>query len=495
MRHRVQGLEFGSTTRCSRDALLLFSRRSTAQTLSFSPSSRGAGDSVTLDEVFVSIDRHLDDSLAALQEFCRIPSISAEKRSQPEAAAFVRKLLGGLGIEAREYPTAGGPPVVYGELHVGSDRPTILLYNHYDVQPVDPLDEWTTDPFDPVLRDGKLYARGSGDTKGNIVAQVAAVKSFLEVRGGPPCNVKFVIEGEEEVGSPHFRSFVEANRDLLKADGATIEGGEHSMRGVPKIEFGCKGTLYVELKCRSAAVDQHSMWAPILPNAAWRLIAALNTLRDAQGKVLIPGWTATAMRPTKEHLRYLKKAEFREKELLRAWGIRVPLVKKSGTDLLQHALFSPTCTICGFASGYQGPGTKTVNPSLASVKLDFRVLPGMRTADQLKKLKRHLRARGFGDIEVTFHDALEASATPYETRIAQACIGAAQDVYGRPPDVWPWSLGASATGFFNDIVGVPSISGPGVSYEASGYHAPNEHIRIEDFRNGSKYVAALLARF
>jgi len=450
---------------------------------------------MSLDDVFDRIDRHLDESLATLAEFCRIPSISAEKRAQPEAAAFLRGLLGRIGIEAREYPTDGGPAVVFGELRAGDDRPTILLYNHYDVQPVDPLDEWKTDPFSPVMKDGKLFARGSGDTKGNVVAQVAAIQAFLETRGGVPCNVKFVVEGEEEVGSPHFRSFVEANRGILKADGATIEGGEHSMHGVPKVEFGCKGTLYVELTARTASVDQHSMWAPILPNAAWRLIHALNTIRDQQGKVLIPGWTRTAMRPTKETIAYLRKAEFREKDLLKAWGIKAPLVKKSGAALLQHAMFSPTCTICGFKSGYLGPGTKTVNPAVASAKLDFRVLPGMKTSKQLTILKRHLKAKGFGDIDVHFHDALEASATPYDARIAQAAIASAKEVYHRSPAVWPWSLGASATGFFNEIVGVPSISGPGVSYEASGYHAPNEHIRIEDFRNGTKFFAALMSRF
>ena len=450
---------------------------------------------MALKDVLAYIDAHQQESIDSLTAFCRIPSVSTEKRAAPEAAAFVRGLLAEAGIEAREVPTEGGPPVVYGELRAGEGRPTLLMYNHYDVQPVDPLDEWKTDPWEGVVKDGKFYARGSGDTKGNIVGQVSAVKALLAVGGRVPCNVKFVIEGEEEIGSAHFRSFVDANRELLKADGATIEGGEHSSRGIPNVQFGCKGTLYVELTCRTASVDQHSMWAPILPNPAWRLIHALDTIRDAQGKVLIPGWTRTAMRPTKEHLRYLRKAVFKEKELLKAWGIKAPLVRKSGSALLRHAIYSPTCTICGFKSGYQGEGMKTVNPAVASAKLDFRLLPGMKYKAQLTMLRRYLKRRGFGDIDVHFHDALDASATPYDTRIAQAVIAAGSDVYGRPPDVWPWSLGASATGFFNEIVGVPSVSGPGVSYEASGYHAPNEHIRLEDFRNGTKYFAALMARF
>src|SRR2546428_425690 len=188
---------------------------------------------MALQEVFGHIDAHLDDSLATLSEFCKIPSISAEKRAQPEAAAFVVKLLGEVGVEGLEVPTKGGP---------------------------------------------------------------------------------------------HVRSFVEANRGILKADGATIEGGEHTMHGVPKVEFGCKGTLYVELTARTAALDQHSMWARILPTAAWRLITALDTMRDREGRILIPGWTKDAGRPTKEVGSDFRNAEVPEKELLKAWGIKAPLV-------------------------------------------------------------------------------------------------------------------------------------------------------------------------
>src|SRR2546422_9260978 len=210
-------------------------------------------------DVFGHIDVHLDESLATLSEFCKIPSISAEKRAQPEAAAFVRKLLGEVGIDARESPTKGGRNVVFGEYRAGAGRPTLLFYNHYDVQPVDPLEEWKTNPFNPVIRDGKMFARGSGDTKGNLVAQVAALRAFLAAGDPVPCTVKVVVEGEEEVGSPHFRSFVEAKRGILKADGATIEGGGHTMDGGPKGEFGGKGTLDRQPTGPTAAVEQQRM--------------------------------------------------------------------------------------------------------------------------------------------------------------------------------------------------------------------------------------------
>src|SRR3990172_3787879 len=450
---------------------------------------------MSLKEVLARIEADQTRAVEELTAVCRIPSVSAEKRSQPECAEAVRLLLESNAIPAKVIPVPEAPQVVFGEVRVGDEKPTLLFYNHYDVQPVDPRNEWATDPFEPVVKEGKFYARGSGDTKGNIVAQVAAVRAYLAVDGKVPCNVKFVIEGEEEVGSPHFRTFVDANRDLLRADGATIEGGEHSMAGVPKVEMGCKGTLYVELTARTAAVDQHSMWASMLPNAAWRLHAALAALRDERGKILIPGWTDSAVKPTRQMLGFLRKADFDEKPLLQAWGIKAPLVDKTGYELLRHAIFSPTCTICGITGGFQGEGTKTVNPAVASAKVDFRLLPGMKAMDQLEKLKPFLAAEGFGNVDVHFHDKIDPSATPYDARIAKACIKAAKDVYGRPPDVWPWTLGASANGFFNEVVGVPAVSGPGVSYEASGYHAPNEHIRLADFTNGAKYFAALMARF
>src|SRR5213596_3745573 len=221
---------------------------------------------------------------------------------------------------------------------------------------------------------------------------------------------------------------------------------------------------------RTASVDQHSSYAAIAPNPGWRLIHFLTTLRDANGRIKIPGWYEDARRPTARELRYLRASAFSADALKGFWGVKEFIGGENNFDLLRRLIYSPTCTICGFVSGYIEEGTKTVNPAVAKAKIDFRLVPNMKKEKQLAKLRDHLKSKGFEDIEL--RPAPE----------------------NREPEVWPWSAGASAHGFFNEVVGVPSISGPGVSYDGSNYHAPNENIRLTDFIGGSKHMAAMFAR-
>lgn len=451
---------------------------------------------MALTDVLAQVESGTEKALEVLKEYCRFPTISAHKRAQPETAAFVRRLLAENGFEAREIPTEGGPNVVFGQMVVDERQPTLLMYQHYDVQPVDPLNEWKRDPFDPTIEDGKFWGRGCGDTKGNLIMQLLAVQAWQSVEGRPPINLKVVVEGEEEVGSPHFPSFVHANKEILRADGATIEGGDHLHDGTPKIELGCKGILYVEMTSRTASVDQHSAYAAISPNPGWRLIHALMTLRDAKGRIKVAGWYEDARRPNARELRYLRASAFSAKALKDYWGVAEFVGGDNDFETLRRLIYSPTCTICGFVSGYIEQGTKTVNPAVAKAKIDFRLVPNMTKEKQLAKLQEHMRVKGFGDIEITpAPETLEAAAISLNARVVKAAIRGSVDAYGREPEVWPWSPGASAHGFFNEIVGVPSISGPGVGYDGSNYHAPNENIRLADFIGGAKHMAAMFARF
>src|SRR5437667_63573 len=233
----------------------------------------------------------------------------------------------------------------------------------------------------------------------------------------------------------------------------------------------------------------------LAPRPAWRLNHALMTLRDAKGRIKVRGWYKDARRPTARELRYLRASAFKADALKEFWGVSEFVGDGNDFDILRRLIYSPTCTICGFVSGYIEQGTKTVNPAVAKAKIDFRLVPNMKQEAQLTKLREHLTSKGFGDIELSpAKESLESAAISLSARVVKAAIKGSVDAYGREPEVWPWSPGASAHGFFNKVVGVPSISGPGVSYDGSNYHAPNEHFRLPDFVGGAKHMAAMFAR-
>jgi acetylornithine deacetylase/succinyl-diaminopimelate desuccinylase-like protein len=445
----------------------------------------------TRQEVYARIDRRFEAFVEELRAYARVPTISAQREAEAEGAETTRAILSGHGVDARLMDVPGGPPMVVGEVTGPAGGPTLILYNHYDVQPVDPLDQWRHRPFDPVVEDGKLFARGVADTKGNVVAQAVAQAAIRDVLGSLPLHLRFMVEGEEEVGSPHLPAFARGHPALFKGDGATIEGAGHTPNGIPELYLGSKGILYVELRVRTAAVDQHSSLAASLPNPAWRLLAALRTIRDGRGRVLIPGFYAGVKRPTREALGLLRENPFDPRAWQKAYGVTEVFGGKTRLGRLIAYCYSPTCNIDGLVSGYTGPGSKTINPAGATAKLDFRLLPGQRPLRILAALRAHLRRKGFGDIEVIQHSTFEPGASPVSSRLAQTLMAACRDVYGRPPAVFPWVGGSSSTWFYTSR-GTPAALPPGVGYSGSLIHAPNEHIRLDDARRAVKTFAALM---
>src|SRR5262245_37154338 len=442
-------------------------------------------------DVYARIDRRFDEFVEELRAYARVPTISARREAESEGADATRAILGRHGIDARLMDVPGGPPMVVGEVAGASSAPPLILYNHYDVQPVDPIAEWRRAPFDPVVEDGKLYARGVADTKGNVVAQAVAQAAIREVLGTVPVGLRFMVEGEEEVGSPPLPAFARQHPALFRGAAATIEGAGHTPAGVPELYMGSKGILYVELRVRTAAVDQHSSLAASLPNPAWRLLEALRVIRNGKGRVLIPGFYDGVPRPTREALAFLRANPFDPRAWQRAYGVTAVFGGKTRLGRLVAYCYSPTCNIDGIVSGYTGPGSKTINPAHAAVKLDFRLVPGQRPLRILAALKAHLRRQGFGDIEVIQHSTFEPGASPVTSPIGQALMAACQDVYGRPPAVFPWMGGSSSTWFYTNR-GTPAALPPGVGYSGSLIHAPNEHIRLEDARRAIKAFAALM---
>jgi acetylornithine deacetylase/succinyl-diaminopimelate desuccinylase-like protein len=445
-------------------------------------------------KIYETLDARFAEFVDDLKEFARVPTISALRQAEAEGADACRRILEKHGVTTRLMEVPGGPPMVVGDVLVDPRQPTLILYNHYDVQPVDPLHEWKHDPFDPVIEDGNLYARGVSDTKGNAVAQALAQAAIRQVAGTFPVNLRFMIEGEEEVGSPHLGAFAARHPALFRGDGATVEAMGHTPDGLPELYLGSKGILYVELRVRTAAVDQHSSLAAVLPNPAWRLIQALAVIRDGRGRVLVPGFYDRMARPTKEGLDALRKNPFDPIAYKKAYGVTHVLGGKTRLDRLRQYVYTPTCNIDGFYTGYIGESSKTINPAHALVKLDFRLLPGQRPERILKSLKTHLRRKGFGDVEVIQHSTFEPGASPLSSRLARSVVAACREVYGRPPAMAPWVGGSSSTWFYTRQ-GTPAALPPGVGYTGSRIHAPNEHIRLDDARRAIKAFAAMMMLF
>jgi acetylornithine deacetylase/succinyl-diaminopimelate desuccinylase-like protein len=435
---------------------------------------------------------HLDESLEDLARLCRQPSVAAQGLGIAECAELTATLLREAGFRAEILPTDGAP-VVYGEADGASDK-TLLFYNHYDVQPAEPLDLWESPPFAPTRRDGKLFARGVGDDKGHIVSRLAALKALRAVHGHLPCKVKFAIEGEEEIGSPNLPAFVERERERLRADGCIWEFGGVDYEGRPSTYLGMRGIFYVELSARTLGHDAHSgIGGSIFPNAAWRLVWALATLKGPDERIRVAGWYDDVRGPSARDLELLARLPSEEEQLKASYGLAGFLGGATGAELRRRAVFEPTCTISGLTGGYQGPGAKTVLPAEASAKIDFRIVPEQDPADLLPKLRRHLDAHGFGDIAVTQLGAEHAARTDPDNPFVRMVAETAAAVYGKPMLIAPMVGGSGPMYPFVQHLGVP-IANSGIGSPDSNVHAPNEYIVIDEYLRGARHVARILAR-
>jgi acetylornithine deacetylase/succinyl-diaminopimelate desuccinylase-like protein len=374
----------------------------------------------------VGMKKRIEDSknvlLEELKEFLRIPSVSAqasEGESFRGCAQWVLAKLEEAGAEARLMET-DGHPVVYAE--IGDGNGTLLSYGHYDVQPPEPLELWESDPFEPSIRDGVLFARGVADDKGDVMARIQALRLYQEEHGPLPFRLKFLIEGEEEIGSPNLAPFVRSNSELLSADACLWEGSMKDEAGRPMIFCGTKGLLYVELRAKGASHDLHSMYGGIAPNPAWRLVQALRTIKDENGEITLDGLDELAAPPSEEELEAIQKIPNDEAALKASWDVDSFDRGLTGREALKEMLFRPTANIAGIQSGYTGPGAKTIVPSEAFVKMDFRLVAGQSPGPVLDLLREHLRRRGFSDIEVVDLHGVETAKTPIDSPVVETAV-------------------------------------------------------------------------
>lgn len=441
--------------------------------------------------LFDHIDANFERYVHELQEYCRQPSIAAQNIGMAETAAMVKGYMDRLGFTTRLYPLEGGYPVIYGELK-GRGEKSLLFYQHYDVQPPEPLELWTSPPFSPEIRDGYLYARGVSDNKGDTMARLKAIEAWQAVCGELPLTIKFLVEGEEEIGSPHLGQFLEEHQEMLRSDYCIWEGGMYTHRGVPTLSLGMKGMYYAELEAKGANQDVHSAWGTVVPNPAWRLVWALGTLKGPDERIRIDGFYDDAVPPTADELEHLKSLPDVD-DLKQALGLDAFVLNVDGLEAVRRDRYEPTCTIDGIVGGYTGPGAKTVIGNWARAKIDFRLVTNMDPDDVRQKLRAHLDRHGFSDITITSLSGARGYRVSMDAPEAITVREVLREVNGMEPIVIPTNKGSGPIYDVHRATGANPMA-IGVSNENSRFHAPDENIALEHYRTGIKVIAALIGR-
>jgi acetylornithine deacetylase/succinyl-diaminopimelate desuccinylase-like protein len=429
-----------------------------------------------------------------LTEACSIPSMSGETDALKEMSTWVEDRLTSLGATIERLTVPDAPDAILGTL--GRGEHSVLVYDHYDVQPVDPLDLWKSDPFEPEIRDGVFFARGAADNKGDLVARLAGLDVHRKLHGELPYTLKFLIEGEEEAGSSHFPDIVHRYAERLAADGCVWEGHGIDHAGRPELVFGAKGLAYVELEYTGLSEDQHSSLAVVAPSPVWHLVEALATLRLADGSVSIDGFYDDVVEPDEDDIAMLRAFPFDEEEEKRRLGVSNFVGNVTGVDFLRRYFYDPTCNIAGIVAGFTVPGqSKTVLPSRAMAKLDMRLVPNQDPDDIVAKLRAHLDEHGYGDIKINRFSNEVPVRSRRDSSVGKATISAAERVFDLAPAIAPMMLGTGPMSYIASDLGIPTVSPAGVHRPSSNIHAPNENCRIEDFLRIAEYTVEWLGDF
>ena len=450
---------------------------------------------IDLKQVLKFVDKNKSRLISQLQTLVRQPSVSAKNEGIEECAKLVVKIMKKNGIHSQILRLQKGiAPIVYGEIKSKKNpKKTILFYNHYDVQPVEPFELWDDDPFSGKIKGNKIFGRGSSDDKGELITRIKAVEAYLKTTGDVPCNVKFVIEGEEETGSANIEKYLKKFKKKFACDGVIWEFGYIDSKNRPIVGLGMKGLLFVELSKKESIRDAHSSLAVIIKNPAWQLIEAIATLRDSKGKILIKDWYKEVKPFTKSDLKILKKEPFEESSFKKEFGITNFVDNKKGLEIKKALAGGATCNVAGFISGYTGKGAKTVLPGEALAKIDFRLIPEMNPSKQVSRLRKHLKNKGFGDIQIKVYHGEAAARTspldPFATQVTQA----ANETFGQSI----LNISNAGTGpmfSFKKILNAPCIS-IGSTYMFSRIHSPNEFTRIDLLQKTTKCICQILEKF
>jgi acetylornithine deacetylase/succinyl-diaminopimelate desuccinylase-like protein len=438
--------------------------------------------------------------LEELKQFIRIPSVSTLPEHNGDvvrAAQFVADAMRAAGLENVEVIQTSKHPLVYGDWLHAEGKPTVLCYGHYDVQPPDPMDLWVSPPFEPAERDGNLYARGACDDKGQMYMHIKAIEALFAVHGKLPVNVKFLVEGEEEVGGESIAQFVPKNKDKLKADVALVSDTELFADGVPTLCIGLRGLVYLEVEAQGPARDLHSgMYGGAAPNAVYGLIELLAKAKDADGRILIPGIYDGVASPAKAEVESWERLPFSEKEFLENEVGSSELTGEPDQSVLARVWARPTFEVHGIAGGFTGAGAKTVIPAKAVAKVSFRLVPDQKPEAVLSAFKKWVAENSPHGIKTEVrvlsaspairvnpdHPAIQIAAEAF-TEMMQA-----DTVFVRSGGSIP------IVGEFNTYLGIPTVL-MGFGLPDDGLHSPNEKYRISNYFMGIVTIAHFLEKY
>jgi acetylornithine deacetylase/succinyl-diaminopimelate desuccinylase-like protein len=438
--------------------------------------------------------------LSELKDFLRIPSVSTLPEHVPDiqrAAEFVASSLRAAKLEHVEVIKTAGHPLIYADWLHAPGKPTVLCYGHYDVQPPDPLDEWVTPPFEPTVREGNIYARGSADDKGQMYSHIKAMEALFAVNGKLPVNVKFLIEGEEEVSGAAIAKYVAENPAKLKSDVALVSDTELYAEGIPTLCIGLRGLVYTEIEARGPAKDLHSgMYGGAAPNAIFGLVELLSKLKDARGHINIPGIYDDVAPPTPEEKHSWSTLPFDEKEFLKVEVGSTQLTGEPGFTVLERVWARPTLEVHGIVGGFVAPGAKTVIPAKATAKVSIRLVPNQDPEKVIAGYKKAVQEFTPAGIQTTvkvlaYGPAISVDPDNHAIRVAAKAFS---DVLGRETVFIRSGGSIPIVGDFKKHLGIPTIL-MGFGLPDDGLHPPNEKYKLANYYAGIMTIAHFLEQY
>jgi len=428
-----------------------------------------------------------ESQIKCLKKLVGIPTCCNKHHDMKPIIAQLTEEFEKRGYKVQTFSTSGSPMIV-AEMNLGMEK-TLMFYNHYDVQPEEPLEEWNSPPYSLTVKNERLYGRGVNDDKGPLVANIFGVQDAFDAGYEPKVNIRFIIEGEEEVGGTGLEEFCKAYPNLLKSDGCIWEEAYATPNRRSELYAGVKGDLYFELHAKGVHIDAHSSNAPIVVNPAWRLVWALSTLKNEKDEILIEGYYDDVVPPRKEELELFEKYPRDMIDQYRQlYKVDKFLMGRDGVEFWKELLLRPTCTISGLSAGYGGPGSKTVIGREAMAKLDFRLVPNQKVEKVQTLLREHLDQKGFSDIETRLLTGYGPSRTPVDHPFIVLLRGLAKDFTGIDPVVFPSHQASGPAYLFGPHTPWAMCSTPDPEANA---HAPNESMRRNDFIYMTAFVAAI----